>query len=138
MNDRPTPQRHSNASADSGDGRHVDGKSVQWYSSSAILAAGGVARPGDPTPYDVLRRKYLQELSAHTGRATIWYATAFLENKQVEAGSQNISLQDLQGFMEAISNVRAKRWPRFPLGRGLSCVPDLCRSFGWTILLEVV
>jgi len=73
------------------------------------LAAGHEVLPGDPTPFDVLRRKYLEELSAHTGRATIWYASAFLENKQqLDAGLLNINLQDMQGFMEAMSNVKER------------------------------
>lgn len=59
-----------------------------------------------PSPNDVLRRKYLGELSEHTGRAAIVYATCWLENKPgIGAGALSLTLGDKQGFMEAVSNV---------------------------------
>jgi hypothetical protein len=60
---------------------------------------------GGQSPFDVLRRKYLAALSAHTGRATIVYATAWFENKDVGGDALQIDLSDLQGFMETVSNV---------------------------------
>lgn len=71
-------------------------------------AAGEIIAPGDPTPFDILRRKYLTYLSEYTGRATVWYATAFLDAKPAGAELQ-IGLQDVQGFMEALSNVKERQ-----------------------------
>lgn len=73
-----------------------------------LKAAAAANPPGDgvPSPHDQLRRKYLKELSSHTGRATIFYGTCWLENKQVPNGeSLSLNLGDQQGFMEAVSNV---------------------------------
>lgn len=62
--------------------------------------------PGAASPHDLLRRKYLKQVSAHTGRATIVYATSFLENRpEVPGGALSINLGDVQGFMEACSNI---------------------------------
>lgn len=62
--------------------------------------------PGDPSPYDILRRKYLKALSEATGRAAIVYATPWLEARPIEQSSSvSINLGDTQGFMEAVSNV---------------------------------
>lgn len=69
--------------------------------------AAGEVTPDEPTSHDILRRKYLGHLSEYTGRATIWYASAFLENKPAGIEVQ-ISLQDMQGLMEAVSNVEER------------------------------
>jgi hypothetical protein len=62
--------------------------------------------PGAPSPHDVLRRKYLDVLNKHTGRAAIVYATAWLEPTQANVGQQySVTLGDVQGFMEAVSNI---------------------------------
>lgn len=58
---------------------------------------------GSQSPTDLLRRKYLKALSESTNRATIVYATAWFENK--DENRTQISLSDMQGFMEAVSNV---------------------------------
>jgi ClpP class serine protease len=64
----------------------------------------------DVSPFDVLRRKYLRALSGITGRATIVYATAWMENKPLSnAEDLSINLGDMQGFMEAVSNVKEKQ-----------------------------
>lgn len=66
----------------------------------------GPLRPDGPSPHDVVRRKYLADLHAYTGRAVIVYASAYLENKDgVGADALSIGLGDQQGFMEAVSNV---------------------------------
>lgn len=68
--------------------------------------------PGDDSPHDQLRRKYLKELSAHTGRATIYYGTCWLENIAVpNVESLSLNLGDKQGFMEAVSNVKERVGP---------------------------
>jgi hypothetical protein len=62
--------------------------------------------PGTPSPHDRLRRKYLKALSEQTGRATIVYYTAWQEGKgDVTTADLSVSLGDVQGFMEAVSNV---------------------------------
>ncbi len=62
--------------------------------------------PGSNAPdYDKVRRKYLYRLSRLTGRPTILYASAYLDDKNAPPETLQISLQDVQGFMEAISNV---------------------------------
>ena len=61
---------------------------------------------GGQSPHDVLRRRYLRELHKKTGRAVIVYASAWLENKEgMGANALSIGLGDVQGFMEAVSNV---------------------------------
>lgn len=59
-----------------------------------------------PSAHDVLRRTYLAKLSESTGRATIVYATSWLESRPVPNNSAlTINLGDIQGFMEAVSNI---------------------------------
>jgi ClpP class serine protease len=66
--------------------------------------------PGGPSPYDVLRRRYLAKLSQKTGRATIVYATSWLENREVpNAAALSINPGDVQGFMEAVSNIKERQ-----------------------------
>lgn len=52
---------------------------------------------------DGVRRKYLAQLHALTGHATIVYATAFTEPKPTPPAVLQVALGDLQGFMEAVS-----------------------------------
>ncbi len=61
-----------------------------------------------PSPFDILRRKYLARLAKYTGRATITYATAFTEARDYDARLLQIELGDMAGFMEACSNVPAR------------------------------
>lgn len=69
---------------------------------------------GAPTPFDILRRKYLKELSTLTGRATIVYATAWMEPKTgVDPNALAITLSDVQGFMEAVSGVKERELDLF-------------------------
>lgn len=57
-------------------------------------------------PHDILRRKYLRALSRKTERATIVYATDYLSNRdEVPPQDLSIVLGDVQGFMEAVSNI---------------------------------
>ena len=70
--------------------------------------------PGKPTPHDILRRKYLKEMSALTGRATIVYASAWMETKTgVDPVAHQITLPDMQGFMEAVSGVSERELDLF-------------------------
>jgi hypothetical protein len=69
---------------------------------------------GGVSPYDILRRKYLKALSDRTGRATIVYATAWLDPKPGVGGDRvTINLGDIQGFMEAVSNVSERELDLF-------------------------
>ena len=73
-------------------------------------AAKKPPNPGDPSPHDILRRRYLNELHEHTGRAVIFYGTCWLENKSGPSGEAlSLTLGDKQGFMEAVSNITEKR-----------------------------
>ena len=76
-----------------------------------ILKEFGEARTSEGIPdFDRVRRKYLQQLHALTGRPVIVYATAFLESKSqmVPPGDLQIGLIDLQGFMECLVGIQAK------------------------------
>ena len=64
---------------------------------------------GTGPDFDTVRRKYLGELSQLTGRATILYSTAYLESRVIPPASLQISLADMQGFMEAVSNIEEKK-----------------------------
>lgn len=66
-------------------------------------------KPGGKSPHDLLRLKYLNALHKATGRAVIVYATCWLEPKDVpSATAVTINLGDIQGFMEACSNVEER------------------------------
>jgi hypothetical protein len=66
--------------------------------------------PEDVSPQDVLRRRYLKALNQRTGRAVIVYATGWLEPRPIEGQALALSIQlgDVQGFMEAVSNVKER------------------------------
>ena len=58
--------------------------------------------------FDGVRRGYLRALHQLTGRAVILYSTAFLESRPIPPSDIQISLADVQGFMEAVSNVEER------------------------------
>jgi hypothetical protein len=64
-----------------------------------LQAQGGI--PG-VNPLDLVRRKYLNLLTAHTQRPTILYATAWLSNPNAPAPFVSVADEDLLGFMEAV------------------------------------
>ena len=66
------------------------------------------APEGSGPDLDGIRRKYLRSLHEYTGRAVILYATAFLEPRQVPPSELQISLVDIQGMMEVVSNIEEK------------------------------
>lgn len=70
---------------------------------AALIAAG----QGDPgaSAADMLRRKYLADLHGVTGRPAILYSTVWLENKPIPPTVLTVNLGDIQGFMEAVSNI---------------------------------
>ncbi|MFC2039176.1 serine protease [Chloroflexota bacterium] len=58
--------------------------------------------------YDGVRRKYLRAVHDHTERAVILYYSAFLESRPVAPADLQIGLQDITGFMEAVSNAEQR------------------------------
>jgi len=72
---------------------------------TARSASPGGQEQGGPAPTDRLRWKYLKLLSKHTGRATIYYGTSWLTGPPVERELGSVALHDVQGFMEAVSNI---------------------------------
>ncbi len=83
---------------------------------NALAAAGGSGSPTlapPPSPFDLLRRKYLAALAKQTGRAAIVYATAYLEARPIDPVALSVHLGDVQGFMEAVSNVQERELDLF-------------------------
>lgn len=64
---------------------------------------------GTGRDYDGIRRKYLKALHDITGRGVILYSTAFLESRPIPPLDLQVGLQDISGFMEAVSNVEEKQ-----------------------------
>jgi len=64
---------------------------------------------GTGPDFDGIRRKYLKAVHDITGRAVILYSTAFLESRAIPPADLQIGLQDIPGFMEAVSNVEEKQ-----------------------------
>lgn len=75
---------------------------------------------------DLLRRKYMAALAASTGRAVIVYATAWLNPRDGVGNALSVNLGDVQGFMEAVSNVEEKEVDLFLHSPGGS--PDAAES----------
>lgn len=69
----------------------------------AAQQAGGSPPPAGPA--DLLRRRYLTRLHEHTGRAVIYYGSAWHETRQINPQTLSVDLGDVRGFMEACSNV---------------------------------
>lgn len=65
--------------------------------------------PNGSPDFDAVRRRYLTRLHERTHRAVILYSTAYLEEPPVPPGDLQISLGDIQGFMEAVSNVEERQ-----------------------------
>ena len=55
-----------------------------------------------PSQTDFLRRKFLEELSDYTGRVTIAYYSAFLNNR---GENLDVNDSDMEGFMNAVRGV---------------------------------
>jgi hypothetical protein len=56
-------------------------------------------------PFDMVRRKYLKELSDYTGRDTILYSTKWTQPANIPPEMISITDEDIQGFMEVISGL---------------------------------
>jgi ClpP class serine protease len=65
--------------------------------------------PGEQLlPQGVLRRKYVEALSAHTKRDTIIYYTGWMDGANLPGGSVSLALSDMAGFMEACSKTNSR------------------------------
>ena len=64
------------------------------------------AGPNGRPDYDGVRRQYLRQMRQLTGRAVILYSTAWLESRPIPPAELQIGLPDVQGLMEAVSNLR--------------------------------
>lgn len=62
---------------------------------------------GNPIPFDSVRRKYLKEMSEHSGRNVILYASAFTQ-KSGAPGLLSVTEEDVQGMMEVSHNLEKK------------------------------
>ena len=60
---------------------------------------------GNGPDYDGVRRGYLAALHKKSGRAVIIYASAWQESRPLAPADVQIALGDVQGLMEAVSNV---------------------------------
>ncbi|RLG20563.1 hypothetical protein DRN74_05170 [Candidatus Micrarchaeota archaeon] len=56
-------------------------------------------------PFDIVRRKYLQQLSNHTKRNVILHASKGTQPTNIPAELISITDKDIQGFMEVISGL---------------------------------
>jgi hypothetical protein len=82
---------------------------------AAQQATGAPPKHGQPSPHDVIRRKYLRALADHTGRPAIVYASGWLEGRPAPDPSLvSVSTKDIMGFMEAVHDL--------PRGAGLDLV----------------
>ena len=70
---------------------------------------GATLTPQGTPDFDAVRRKYLWQLHEYTGRAVILYASSFLESKPAAAADLQINTLDIQGFMEAVSNIQERQ-----------------------------
>lgn len=69
---------------------------------NALQKAGAQPDPLAPSPYDNLRRKYLKELAAYTGRPVIVYASGWMEGRPADPAHVSVYGRDVMGFMEAV------------------------------------
>lgn len=74
-----------------------------------IELRGSKAPQGTGPDFDGVRRRYLRALHERTGRAVILYSTAYLESRLMPASALQIGREDVQGFMEAVSNVEERK-----------------------------
>jgi Serine dehydrogenase proteinase len=71
---------------------------VEINSTAQQLHAQGIS----VNPFDLVRRKYLGLVAAHTQRPAILYATAWLSNPNAPASLVSVADDDMLGFMEAV------------------------------------
>ncbi len=72
---------------------------------NALQKSGVQPDPLAPSPFDVVRRKYLAELAAYTGNPVIVYASGWMEGRPSDPGHVNVDGRDIMGFMEAVHGI---------------------------------
>src|SRR6267142_422922 len=65
-----------------------------------LLRAQGA--PANASPFDVVRRKYLQLAVAKTGRPLILYSSAWLTHQDAPASLVSVADDDMHGLMETV------------------------------------
>lgn len=63
---------------------------------------------GNPSAFDMVRRKYLAAVAAHTKRDTILYATKWTQPGDHDANLISITEEDVQGLMEVVHGLKRK------------------------------
>ncbi len=63
---------------------------------------------GNPSAFDVVRRKYLAALAAHTKRNAILYATKWTQPGDHDPNLTSITEEDVQGLMEVVHGLPGK------------------------------
>lgn len=58
-----------------------------------------------PSSVDVVRKRYLSQLSAHTNRNTFLYASCWLQKSQIPGELMMVHQSDMDGFLEAVKGV---------------------------------
>jgi len=71
--------------------------------NKASLQANPAALVINPT--DKVRKKYLSELSAHTGRNVFLYASCWLQKSQIPGDLITVHPSDMDGFLESVKGV---------------------------------
>jgi hypothetical protein len=76
-----------------------------------VELAGEQKKPQAPgvSAFDVVRRKYLELLAAHTGRNVIVYATRWTSPDGAAADLVSIVPEDIQGFMEVVHGLPTEK-----------------------------
>ncbi len=62
----------------------------------------------NPSAFDIVRRKYLGLLTAHTSRNVILYATKWTQSGVQDPNTISITEEDVQGMMEVVHGLTAK------------------------------
>lgn len=63
---------------------------------------------GNPSAFDVVRRKYLKALAEHTGRSAILYAAKWTQSGDHDPSLTSITEEDVQGLMEVVHGLPGK------------------------------
>lgn len=63
----------------------------------------------NPHPFDVVRRKYLADLSLHTKRDTILYATRWIQPGVHSGEAETINEEDIEGLMEVVNGLKSEK-----------------------------
>jgi hypothetical protein len=79
-----------------------------WGEILKELQAIPLQPPPAASPFDVVRRKYLAALAAHTGNNVISYMTAWT-SQEGGGPASSINVEDVQAFMEVVHGLQGTR-----------------------------